>query len=82
MLVGINVLVSQSAGRAEGVLGFVMIDSINNTVLKPCPFCGGAGTPQKDRGDYIVWCNGCGAGGSFCYAKEDAIAAWNARANG
>ena len=49
--------------------------------LKPCPFCG-----CKDiiirREDYNLFganCNDCGAEGSYCDTKEEAVEAWNKR---
>ena len=60
-----------------------------NAELKPCPFCGGeAVLTQEDcygyyHDDWLVFCEDCDLYLGFArqYAKEQAIAAWNRRAN-
>jgi len=56
--------------------------------LKPCPFCGGVGSliPHADDGDYVgVFCQNedCGghAGKDWFMKRDEAIAAWNRRAD-
>lgn len=49
--------------------------------LLPCPFCGG--NPSLARcgfGTARVTCMDCGAEGQYCQSHEDAITAWNTRA--
>ncbi len=47
--------------------------------IKPCPFCGCSGELHKDRGDWIIWCFSCGAGGPFSSSEDKAINEWNTR---
>ena len=52
--------------------------------LKPCPFCGGeAEVRTTDLGTYKVVCIECPTdmGRYWSWAKKEAIAAWNRRAN-
>ena len=61
--------------------------------LKPCPFCGEYGSVRlmtrhgKDgwRDRFYVLCEydsgGCGASGGWYHTKEEAIEAWNRRAD-
>ena len=50
--------------------------------LKPCPFCGGTNlTMVSCEGEYYAGCftcHTCGPGGT---SREEAIEAWNRRAN-
>lgn len=56
--------------------------------LKPCPFCGGSEitvvfnpTEGVDMtGMYIVSCDDCGGTSGYRYTQDDAVAAWNGRA--
>ena len=53
--------------------------------LKPCPFCGGKakikfGSDIFGFEKYYGWCN-CGTITKRCNKKEEAIAAWNWRAD-
>lgn len=58
--------------------------------LKPCPFCGRVDSVTRQKFDtliclYSVFCDrdkgGCGAYGPYECIEEDAIEAWNRRAN-
>ena len=58
---------------------------MNNTELKPCPFCGGEAemlkSPRCER-KYVVICKNelCYASvGNYSFTKENAILAWNTR---
>lgn len=58
---------------------------MNNTELKPCPFCGGEAEmlkyPRCER-KYVVVCknNLCNASiGQYSTSKENALRAWNTR---
>ena len=49
--------------------------------LKPCPFCGGeAELTGFGAPEYWVWCPNCKASADMHTGMENAIAAWNARA--
>jgi len=48
--------------------------------LKPCPFFGSSFI-DLNRGGWWVWCGECGAEGSVKETREEALAAWNRRAN-
>ena len=53
------------------------------TELKPCPFCGGTATILKiDNVWYEVHCDNCPCNVGRCWfpKREEAIAAWNRRA--
>lgn len=47
--------------------------------LKPCPFCGEQQPPHDDTS--WVHCLGCGAESGWRPTGDEAIAAWNARAD-
>jgi Lar family restriction alleviation protein len=54
--------------------------------LKPCPFCGSSHVlaedfEEFDMGMYWIRCGDCGAGCSTKDTTEEAIKAWNRRAN-
>lgn len=52
------------------------------TELKPCPFCGCEETRAiKDDLWHYGQCDDCGAKGSRCFSREEAIEAWNRRAS-
>ena len=49
--------------------------------LKPCPFCGTTFLGVQPSG-WWVWCENCGAEGpANKHARDEAITAWNRRAN-
>lgn len=51
--------------------------------LKPCPFCGGEATLWQDLGadrQFHILC-GCGGRVGWFEAEEEAIEAWNRRAD-
>lgn len=51
------------------------------TELKPCPFCGGeAELTGFNAPEYWVWCPSCKASTDAHTGKENAVAAWNTRA--
>lgn len=53
----------------------------DETTLLPCPFCGGeAELTGFDAPEYWVWCPKCKASADMHTGMENAIAAWNARA--
>ena len=59
--------------------------SINMEELKPCPFCGGKAAIQQDWSPFFtattyVGCLDCAASATYCEKREDAIEAWNGRA--
>jgi Lar family restriction alleviation protein len=61
-----------------------MIDGHIDEVLKPCPFCGGKATARKfENGWYGVVCDDCPCdfGRYWLYTREEAIEAWNRRAD-
>lgn len=47
--------------------------------LKPCPFCGGKAELKNDLQDRVV-CTDCRANGPYFLTSNDAIEAWNTRA--
>ena len=50
--------------------------------LKPCPFCGGEDLMMVDDDDYFfVGCNTCDTCGPGEGTEEEAIEAWNKRAD-
>lgn len=53
------------------------------TELKPCPFCGGEAEVNMLLGNYCITCKYCmGAIAPAPYqTKDEAIKAWNRRAN-
>ena len=56
---------------------------MNEPKLKPCPFCGGEAIVNLLLGKYCITCTGC-MGGIFpasWQTREEAIEAWNRRAN-
>lgn len=57
---------------------------MNKEGLKPCPFCGGDEILmlESDRSDYVPFCSHCGAEIDGCKYGDEAIAAWNRRADG
>ena len=50
--------------------------------LKPCPFCGSkaVGAVDDNYSNYWVQCTDCFAQSDAFFTKEDAVKAWNARA--
>jgi Lar family restriction alleviation protein len=65
----------RSTCRRPSIRGEVMAD------LKPCPFCGCSVSILSERRDYIaIYCKGCRADGPICDSWEQAISAWNRRA--
>lgn len=63
---------------------------IKEVELKPCPFCGGKAElhswhkPEcmaKDEIRAEVWCNDCPATVGTYLTKEEAVEAWNRRAD-
>lgn len=50
-----------------------------NVELKPCPFCGEAGTEINISKSYFIKCNNCGVGTAIFSTPDYAIAAWNRR---
>jgi len=54
--------------------------------LKPCPLCGSktAPTPTREIRASFIWCyrgkGGCGCSTGMWESREEAIAAWNRRA--
>ena len=47
--------------------------------LKPCPFCGGQATLEREENDdWIVWCR-CGCVLGAFGASDEAETAWNRR---
>ena len=53
--------------------------------LKRCPFCGGSAFIPKRKvgGDLLPWvfCENCGVETEYCETVEEAIKAWNMRAD-
>lgn len=49
--------------------------------LKPCPFCGGEAWLVMGSCGYMVECGACHIFGAIRGTKEEAIEAWNRRAN-
>ena len=49
--------------------------------LKPCPFCGRNKylETQYEKGDHSVYCNYCGATGSFRVGDNSELDLWNTR---
>jgi Lar family restriction alleviation protein len=49
--------------------------------LKPCPFCGRNKylEAQYEKGDHSVYCNYCGATGSFRVGDNSELDLWNTR---
>lgn len=54
---------------------------MNDTKLKPCPFCGGAATLRKSEETklYHIACFECGCRQDSSYKAESVIIAWNTR---
>jgi Lar family restriction alleviation protein len=62
---------------------------VDDTKLKPCPFCGGEGTVIIRKGKngwrdrYAVLCDyehgGCGSESGWYHYESEAIEAWNRR---
>ena len=49
---------------------------------KDCPFCGSLDIePRGCEPPFYVGCNDCGAEGPFADSDEEALAAWNRRAD-
>lgn len=48
--------------------------------LKPCPFCGGEAV-FRGQTYYYIWCKSCLAETRGSENKEEAIEAWNSRAD-
>ena len=71
-------------------IGILEVEVIDQTKLKPCPFCGGDATARKGSYGFFARCTSCPADlgyGSNYYddwgdfeTLEEAIAAWNTRA--
>ena len=56
-----------------------------NESLKPCPFCGGAGSLKRhyvgqNKAKYKCGCDDCGFSLEWCNRKQHAIKLWNRRA--
>lgn len=56
--------------------------------LKSCPFCGSEGNAIRIPGNFpehyavVCWNEECGASiGNYSMTKDEAVAAWNRRAN-
>ena len=56
---------------------------MDETILKPCPFCGGEAKITLLIGNYGVGCTKCPGAVFNCrrQTKEEAIEAWNRRTN-
>ena len=63
---------------------------MNDTKLKPCPFCGGLNLDDTCREQeqtgarrqyFYVYCNLCQACGPTDFRQDDAIEQWNLRAS-
>ena len=56
---------------------------MQNSKLKPCPFCGYKSSlyvEKQSEEQWFVFCCNCCAGGPYSQTKEQAIADWNRRA--
>lgn len=55
---------------------------MKNSELKPCPFCGGdeIRLDKNETGHYHAVCTTCECSFSYDWTKEEAITAWNQRA--
>lgn len=49
--------------------------------LKPCPFCGSSASLWNDIRTHFISCGGCSARGGSYGTTEEAIDAWNRRAD-
>ena len=57
-----------------------------DTILKPCPFCGGEAevlTAESMNGGYLfgIMCNDCRSRGDVYDTEAEAIEAWNRRSD-
>ena len=54
--------------------------SVGETVLKPCPFCGGEAKERYEcLNGVFVQCNECGVSTDVLSSQVDAIETWNRR---
>lgn len=58
-----------------------MIDGHIDEVLKPCPFCGSKAIQVRPHTRFWIVCENCLAEIATYATKEDAIEAWNRRAD-
>lgn len=59
---------------------------MSDDAVKPCPFCGGTDIRMDesfgtDSWSFGRWCHACGSIGPISESAEQALAAWNRRAD-
>ena len=69
--------------RSRCAVRWLALEAAEKKEPMPCPFCGGVSVSSRwwISGFYYVQCVDCGSMTKNCYTKDEAVAAWNRRAN-